>query len=463
MPSILIVEDEAVFGRSVARFLTRAGHDCVLKSRAEDGLRAVEDISPHVVLLDVRLPGMDGLQALRAFQERDADLPVIMLTAYGTVETAVEAMKAGAVDYLCKPLDLQEVRLVVEKALDSAQNQRRLSYYQRQEAARAEREAMIGDCPAMRQVFRLVERFTRFGSGQAGELPTVLILGETGTGKGLVARAIHAKGPAARGPFVEVNCTTLPKDLIEAELFGYEKGAYTGATESKPGLVEAAEGGTLFLDEVGELSLAVQSKLLQLIEQKTVRRLGGLRTRTIPMRIIAATNRDLDALTDDGAFRQDLLYRLKVLLLELPPLRARGEDVRLLSAHFLQVFSQKYATGDKRLTPSALAELSHYAWPGNVRELAHVLERAVLLSDQPMIGPDLMILPSRAAGDGQADSGGDSGANNLTLEEVEQRLITQALTASRGNVSKAARQLGITREALRYRLQKHSIVPAKSK
>ena len=462
MPSILIVEDEAVFGRSVARFLTRAGHDCVLKSRAEDGLRAVEDISPHVVLLDVRLPGMDGLQALRAFQERDADLPVIMLTAYGTVETAVEAMKAGAVDYLCKPLDLQEVRLVVEKALGSAQNQRRLSYYQRQEAARAEREAMIGDCPAMRQVFRLVERFTRFGSGQAGELPTVLILGETGTGKGLVARAIHAKGPAARGPFVEVNCTTLPKDLIEAELFGYEKGAYTGATESKPGLVEAAEGGTLFLDEVGELSLAVQSKLLQLIEQKTVRRLGGLRTRTIPMRIIAATNRDLEALTDDGAFRQDLLYRLKVLLLELPPLRVRGEDVRLLAAHFLQIFSQKYATGDKRLTPSALAALSHYAWPGNVRELAHVLERAVLLSDQAMIGPDLMILPGRAAGDVQADSGADSGAD-LTLEEVEQRLITQALTASRGNVSKAARQLGITREALRYRLQKHSIVPAKSK
>ena len=275
MPSILIVEDEAVFGKSVACFLTKAGYDCVLKSRAEDGLRVLEDASPHVVLLDVRLPGMDGLQALRAFQERDADLPVIMLTAYGTIETAVEAMKAGAVDYLCKPLDLQEVRLVVERALDSAQNQRRLSYYQRQEAARVERDAMIGGCPAMRQVFRLVERFTRVVPGRAGELPTVLILGETGTGKGLVARAIHAKGPAAREPFVEVNCTTLPKDLIEAELFGYEKGAYTGATESKPGLAEAAEGGTLFLDEVGELPLAVQSKLLQLIEHKTVRRLGG--------------------------------------------------------------------------------------------------------------------------------------------------------------------------------------------
>ena len=462
MPSILIVEDEAVFGRSVARFLTKAGYDCVLKSRAEDGLRAMEDISPHVVLLDVRLPGMDGLQALRAFQERDPELPVIMITAYGTIETAVEAMKAGAVDYLCKPLDLQEVRLVVDKALDSAQNQRRLSYYQRQEAARTEREAMIGACPAMRQVFRQVERFSRAGSGQAGELPTVLILGETGTGKGLVARAIHTKGPVARGPLVEVNCTTLPKDLIEAELFGYEKGAYTGATESKPGLVEAAEGGTLFLDEVGELPIAVQSKLLQLIEHKTVRRLGGLRTRTIPMRIIAATNRDLDGLTDDGTFRQDLLYRLKVLFLELPPLRARGDDVQLLSEHFLRVFSQKYATGDNRLTSSAVAALSHYAWPGNVRELAHVIERAVLLSDQPMIGPELIVLPGRAGGDAHGNSGENS-MDNLTLEEVEQRLIAQALAASRGNVSEAARKLGLSREALRYRLQKHAIVPVRPK
>lgn len=458
MPSILIVEDEAIFGKSLARFLTKAGYDCTLKSRAEDGLRAMEDMSHHAVLLDVRLPGMDGLQALRAFQERDADLPVIMLTAYGTVETAVEAMKAGAVDYLCKPLDLQEVRLVVEKALGSAQNQRRLSYYQRQESARVEREAIIGTCPAMRQVFALVERFTRIGLGHAAELPTVLILGETGTGKGLIARAIHAKGPAARGPFVEVNCTTLPKDLIEAELFGYEKGAYTGATDSKPGLAEAAEGGTLFLDEVGELPVTVQSKLLQLIEHKTVRRLGGLRTRSIPMRIIAATNRDLDALTDEGTFRQDLLYRLKVLFIELPPLRARGEDMRLLSEHYLQVFSRKYATKGNRLTASALAALSQYPWPGNVRELAHVIERAVLLSDQPMIGPDLIVLPDPARNEMQAHSGQDDMADK-TLEEVEQILITRALTASRGNVSEAARRLGLSRETMRYRLQKHAIVP----
>ena len=462
MPSILIVEDEAVFGKSVARFLAKAGYDCVLKSRAEEGLRAVEDMNPHVVLLDVRLPGMDGLQALRAFRERDAGLPVIMLTAYGTIETAVEAMKSGAVDYLCKPLDLQQMRLVVEKALDNAQNQRRLSYYQCQEAARVERDSIVGACPAMRRVFDLVERFTRIGTSQAGELPTVLILGETGTGKGLVARAIHAKGPAARGPFVEVNCTTLPNDLIEAELFGYEKGAYTGAAESKPGLAEAAEGGTLFLDEVGELPLAVQSRLLQLIEHKTVRRLGGLRTRSIPMRIIAATNRDLDALTDDGSFRQDLLYRLKVLFIELPPLRSRGEDVRLLSEHFLQVFSQKYATEGNCLTPEALAAIRGYPWPGNVRELAHVIERAVLLSDQPAIGPDLIVLPGRRRSGMQTDSAED-GVADLTLDEVEQRLIRRALTASRGNVSEAARMLGLSREALRYRLQKHAIVPARPK
>ena len=218
---------------------------------------------------------MNGLKALHAFQERDADLPIIMMTAYGTIETAVEAMKAGAVDYLCKPMDLQEVVLVVQRVLDAAQNRRRLSYYQRQEAERVERSRIIGACSAMQQVFKLVDRFTQIDAGHAEELPAVLILGETGTGQDLVARAIHAKGSAAREPFVGVNCTTLPKDLIEAELLGYEKGAYTGATEAKPGLAEAAEGGTLFLDEVGELLMAAQSKSLQLIEHKTVRRLGG--------------------------------------------------------------------------------------------------------------------------------------------------------------------------------------------
>ena len=462
MPAILIVEDEVVFGKSLARFLTKAGYDCTLRSRAEEGLAVVEESSPHAVLLDVRLPGMDGLQALHAIQERDADLPVIMMTAYGTIETAVEAMKAGAVDYLCKPLDLQEVCLVVERVLDAAQNQRRLSYYQRQEAERVERTRVIGSCSAMRQVFKLVDRFTRIGTGRAGELPTVLILGETGTGKGLIARAIHAKGPAARGPFVEVNCTTLPRDLIEAELFGYEKGAYTGATESKPGLAEAAEGGTLFLDEVAELPLAAQSKLLQLIEHKTTRRLGGLRTRTIPMRIIAATNRDLDGLSDDGAFRQDLLYRLKVLPLELPALRARGKDVGLLAEYYVQVFSQKYGAKGNHLTSPALEALGRYHWPGNVRELAHVIERAVLLSDQPLIGPELFSLPARTGDETQLNAGED-GLAGLTLDEMERRLITQALRGSRGNVSGAARKLGLSREALRYRLQKHSIVPDRVK
>ena len=458
MAAILIVEDEAVFGKSLARFLSGAGYDCILKSRAEEGLRIMEEAGPQAVFLDVRLPGMDGLQALRAFQQQDADLPVIMVTAYGTIETAVEAMRAGAADYLCKPLDLEEVRLVLERALDNARNRRRLSYYQGREAAQGERNRVIGACPAMQQVFNLVERFSRIGSGSAGEMPTVLILGETGTGKGLLARAIHAQGPASQGPFVEVNCTTLPRDLIEAELFGYEKGAYTGATDSKPGLAEAAEGGTLFLDEVGELPLAVQAKLLQLIENKAVRRLGGLRTRTIPMRIIAATNRDLEALSGDGTFRQDLLYRLKVLLLELPPLRRRGDDVRLLAEHFLRVFSRKYGAQGNSLSPAASEALSSYHWPGNVRELAHVIERAVLLSDRPVIGSDSINLPDGAGNGAKLGSNADSLAD-LSLDEVERRLITQALTASRGNVSEAARRLGISREAMRYRLQKHGIVP----
>lgn len=462
MPSILIVEDEAVFGKSLARFLTRAGYDCTLRSRAEDGLAVLEECGPHAVLLDIRLPGMDGIQALRAFQDRDADLPVIMMTAYGAIEDAVEAMKAGAVDYLCKPLDLQEVRLVVEKVLNAAQKQRRLSYYQRRETELAERTRIVGACAAMQEVFSLVDRFTQIGAGRAGELPTVLILGETGTGKGLIARAIHAKGPAAGGPFVEVNCTTLPRDLIEAELFGYEKGAYTGATESKPGLAEAAEGGTLFMDEVGDLPWSAQSKLLQLIEHKTARRLGGLRTRAISMRIVAATNRDLDELSDAGAFRQDLLYRLKVLPLALPALRARGDDIRLLAEYFAQVFSQKYHTKGHHLTPAALEALGRYHWPGNVRELAHVIERAVLLSDRPGIGPELFNLSPGTHGHAPS-ADGEAGLAGLTLGEVERRLIAQALEASRGNVSQAARNLGLSREALRYRLQKHAIAQERPK
>ncbi len=459
MAKILVVEDEAILAKSIARSLGRAGYECSTATNAEEGLKVVEAEGPDVVLLDLRLEGMDGLQALKRIREMDPGIAIIVMTAYGSVETAVEAMKGGAFDYLSKPLDLEELKLVVAKALENVQLHRRLSYYQRREAERAKGLRIIGESRRIKAVLALVERIAKIDPRVAGDLPTVLILGETGTGKDLVARALHAWSPLADQPFVEVNCTTLPKGLMEAELFGYEKGAFTDAKVTKPGLVESADGGTLFLDEIGELSLEAQAKLLKVIEQKTVRRLGSLRERKVRVRIVAATNRDLELATKKGTFRQDLLYRLKVLTIELPPLRDREEDVILLAHHFLERFTQKYAMGPKRLSPAALARLKGYHWPGNVRELAHVIERAVLLSEQEEIEPDLLALGTNLSP--QIPPGLPPREafplDGLRLEEVERSLIEKALTVTRGNVSAAARHLGIGREALRYRMQKYGI------
>jgi DNA-binding NtrC family response regulator len=289
----------------------------------------------------------------------------------------------------------------------------------------------------------------------------VLLLGETGTGKDLVARAIHHRGSLAGQPFVEVECTSIPNELAEAELFGYEKGAFTGASAAKPGLIEAADGGTLFLDEVGELGLDLQAKLLKAIERKQIRRLGGLRERRIHARIIAATNRDLEAAVRAGQFRQDLYYRLKVLTIELPPLRERGEDVVLLANHVLKKLTHKYSLPERRFTETGLDALRKYRWPGNVRELAHVVERALLVSDEREIGPsalglEISSVPIRVGSDGLLAM--EFPKSGVDLEEIERQLIERALALTEGNVTEAARKLGIGREALRYRIQKHRLV-----
>ncbi|ETX03068.1 MAG: hypothetical protein ETSY1_01390 [Candidatus Entotheonella factor] len=446
MATILIIEDEVVLGKSIARYLTKAGLTCVVATTAEAGLKRFEEITPDLVLLDIRLHGMDGLEALRHMMTLRPEVRVVVMTAYGTIETAVQAMKTGACDYICKPFDLEALREVIESALDHLPASQRL-------AASAPPLTMIGDCPSMQAILKLIERFAQIVPREGGDLPTILILGETGTGKDLAARAIHAKSPFASGPFVEVNCTALPKELIEAELFGYEKGAFTGATEAKRGLFEAAEGGTLFLDEVGDLSLEAQAKLLRVIEYKTVRPIGSLHARKVHMRIIAATNRDLEALTRKQVFRLDLFYRLNVLRLELPPLCARGDDIVSLSKYVLQMLAQKYTMPVKQLAPEAIQALRQYTWPGNVRELAHVMERAVLLNDQAVVEAECLGLPH--AEPAQPDNKPAHGS--MCLPEMEQQLIERALVSTKGNVSEAARRLGIGREALRYRLQKYDI------
>jgi DNA-binding NtrC family response regulator len=461
MAKILIIDDEAVFARSAAHFLSRSGHECWSLSSAEEGLAIIEKERPDLVLLDIKLAGMSGLEALKRITSLDPNAIVIIMTAYSSVESAVAAMKDGAYDYIQKPIDHDELRFTIEKALETRRLRERLSYFQRKEVQQSAHLDLIGASPQIGQIIELIGRIAQFEPGPAGDLPTVLLLGETGTGKDLVARAIHHRGSLAGQPFVEVECTSIPNELAEAELFGYEKGAFTGASAAKPGLIEAADGGTLFLDEVGELGLDLQAKLLKAIERKQIRRLGGLRERRIHARIIAATNRDLEAAVRAGQFRQDLYYRLKVLTIELPPLRERGEDVVLLANHVLKKLTHKYSLPERRFTETGLDALRTYRWPGNVRELAHVVERALLVSDEREIGPsalglEISSVPIRVGSDGLLAM--EFPKSGVDLEEIERQLIERALALTEGNVTEAARKLGIGREALRYRIQKHRLV-----
>jgi len=449
--TILIVDDEEIHARALGRFLAGRGHTCEVATSAAGALESMRAVRPHLVVLDLRLGDVDGLETLRELKTLDPGLPVIMMTAYGSVETAVRAMKEGALDYVQKPMDLEELELVVARALGEARTRDRLEFLQRREVGRDAELALLGESPAMRPVAEFIERAARFEGLAAGDHPTVLLLGETGTGKDLVARILHARSTLAREAFIALDCTALPRSLIEAELFGYERGAFTDAKAAKRGLFEVAAGGTVFLDEVGELDLEAQGKLLRAIEEKKVRRVGGLADCRVDVRIIAATNRDLAQLANDGRFRRDLLYRLKVLTLVLPPLRERGDDVPLLARHFIGVYARKYDRPPKRLADGAVAALAACPWLGNVRELSHVVERAMLLVESDTIEACHLGLESHLPSGAQDEAPG-------TLEAVERQLMRQTLETNGWNVSLAARKLGVTREVLRYRMRKYGIV-----
>jgi DNA-binding NtrC family response regulator len=454
MPTILIVDDEDIHARALARFLGARGHACEVATSATAARGALKVLRPHLVLLDLRLGDADGLDVLREVKAIDPGLPVIMMTAYGSVETAVRAMKAGALDYVQKPMDLEELELVVTRALGEARTRERLEFLQRREVGRAEEQVLLGESPAMRAVHDFIARAARFEGLAASDHPTVLLLGETGTGKDLIARILHARSTLAREAFIALDCTALPRNLIEAELFGYERGAFTDAKSGKRGLFEVAIGGTIFLDEIGELDLEAQGKLLRAIEEKTIRRVGGLVDCRVDVRVIAATNRNLQQLASDGRFRLDLLYRLNVLTLTLPPLRERGDDVHVLARHFIETYARKYDRPAKHLTPAAEEALGACRWVGNVRELAHVIERAMLLVAGETVDEQQLGLESHLPAepeDGPADGG--------TLEAAERQLMRQALESSGWNVSDAARRLGVSREVLRYRMRKHGLVP----
>ena len=460
--AVLIIDDEATLAKNMKAYLERQGFDADIAGSAEDGLARLDAFQPDVVLLDYHLPGMDGLEALGRIQARDRGIRVVMLTGHASVRMAVDAMKAGAYDYLNKPVVLSELKLLLERALGDGRLQQELSYYRKQEAGKGGLEQLLGESPPMRKLKGTLEQVLDAGRRLAdAELPAALITGETGAGKELVARALHFGGVRAGKPFIELNCASIPAQLVESELFGYERGAFTDARGRKAGLVEAAHGGTLFLDEIGDMELGLQGKLLKLLEEKTLRRLGSLRELRVDVRVVAATNRPLEQLVREGKFRSDLFFRLRGVQLAVPPLRERGDDVLLLARHFLQLAAARYGKRGLRLSAPAEAALLSYNWPGNVRELRNVIEEAVLLARSDLIAPEQLSfcasLGTASAPGGEAAALADIPEGGINLEEVERGLVLQALQRTGWNVTRAARLLGLTRDTLRYRMEKFSL------
>ncbi len=448
--TVLIVDDEQSLARSAKAFLADHGYEAEVAGTGEQALELLAALQPDVVFADVRLPGMSGLDLLKRIRAFDPVIPVIMLTAYGSIAGAVEAVKLGAFDYVKKPVDLEELKLLADRARETRLLKEELSYYRRRATTDVGFEGLVGESRAVQAVLERARQIAALD-----ETPPVLLTGETGTGKGLLAHAIHAAGPRAAKPFIEVNCTALPTTLMEAELFGHERGAFTDAKESKPGLVEAAEGGFLFLDEIGDVDLAVQGKLLRAIEERAVRRVGSVRERKVDIRIIAATNRDLERAVGEERFRKDLYFRLAVIVLEVPPLRERGEDVLLLTAHFLHAFNAKYGKVVRDLSVAARDLLLSYPWPGNVRELSHVIERAVLWSRGATLDVEHLSLTRPVAPSDHGDAAPP--VDTATLPQREKTIIEQALRDAGGNQTKAAQRLGISRDTLRYRLKKFGL------
>lgn len=447
---VLLADDDESFRRVQEYQLDRAGYLVTSAADGEAALEAFREGLHDLVVTDVRMPGLDGLELLARVRAISPDTPVVMITAQGTIETAVEAMKQGAFEFLTKPFPGEKLRLTLERAHEFARLQRENRELRREVEGRFSFQNIIGSTPRMKVLFDSMELAAPAAS-------TVLIFGETGTGKELVARAIHYNSPRKEGRFVTVNCGAIPETLMEAELFGYRRGAFTGADTDRKGKFEAADGGTLFLDEVGEIPLALQPKILRVLQSGEVDRLGSDRAVRVDVRIVAATHRDLEELASRGEFREDLYYRLAVIPLIVPPLRDRRDDIPLLADHFLRRMQDQTGRAGLRIPPEAFSLFDRYPWPGNVRELENTIERLVVLSRDDQL--DVQSLPEKMRGIGEAGSatGIKLPPQGVRLDELERDLICQALERSGGNRTKAARELGLTRNTLLYRMQKHGL------
>ncbi len=442
-PRILVVDDEAPMRESLKDWLTEDGYEVGLAASGEEAIALAKERSWDVILLDLKMPGMDGLETLRRLKDEDVntDAEILMMTAYGTIETAVQAMKEGAFDYLLKPFDPDEVEMEIKRIVSHRELVLENLLLRQKLEERAEFDEIIGRSEPMQKVFDLIQRVAPTDS-------TVLITGESGTGKELVAKAIHANSPRCYMPFIAVSCGALPESILESELFGYEKGAFTGADRTKRGRFELAHGGTLFLDEIGDISLKTQVDLLRVLQEKEITRLGGQETIKVDVRILAATNRDLKRAIQENRFREDLYYRLNVITIHVPPLRHRKEDIPLLVEAFIRKYSLEMNREPARVSPSAMKLLMEYDWPGNVRELENVIERAMVIGKGREITPeDLPFSPRDAAGVEMPKS----------LRAVEKMHIERILEETQWNISQAARVLEIDRQTLYNKMKRYGI------
>jgi len=441
--TLLVVDDEKNTREALSKILSEDGYEVLTAADGYQAMDLVSNESPDLILADLKMPGMDGIELLSRARLKGFDVPFVMMTAYGTVETAVEAMKKGAEDYLTKPVNIEELELQIKRILAHRRLMEEAKDLRDRLRDKYKFENIIGSSPQMQAIFKTVEQI-------ASSRATVLITGESGTGKELIASAIHQNGPRADKPYIKVNCSALSENLLESELFGHEKGSFTGAISTRQGRFEAADGGTIFLDEIGEISQATQVKLLGFLQDRTFERVGGNRTFTVDVRLIAATNKDIEKAVEEEVFRKDLFYRLNVITIKMPPLREKPSDIPLLIDHFIR----KYATENEKqvsgVSPDALAALMSHTWPGNVRELENMIERAVVMCNDKVIGRDYFPV---AAEEGETNGDVSPPIPGSSLEEIEKFAIQKTLQAVGGNRTRAAEILKVSLRKIQYKLK----------
>ena len=469
MSTILLIDDDDQLRKSFTRILSQEKYRIVSASSGEEGIEIIREASPDLAVVDYRLPGMDGLETFKAIHRLDPKLPVVMMTAYGTTDIAINAIKEGVFDFILKPFDIPDMLIVIEKALETARFMR-MPVDMNITPGQITRETIIGQSQAMQDVYKAIGRV-------ASTDATVLIRGESGTGKELVARAVYQYSDRADKPFQVINCVAIPDHLLESELFGYEKGAFTGAAYRKIGKVEQADSGTIFLDEIGDMPLALQAKLLRLLQDKRVERLGSHKPIPVDVRIIAATNRDLEAAIADGSFREDLYYRLKVVTIKLPPLREKLEDIPSLANYFISQYGGLQAKGNPGISDKAMQLLSNYAWPGNVREFANIIQKTLIFNRGGPIAADDIVLATDSQNEtiqansenGEIiqllqpmvrrvlESNGPPDRFDAFMDSVAKLFVREALAMTGGNRSKTAKLLGMSRPTLNAKIEKYSL------